>query len=90
MFVRSLYAYMHVDTPTHPPVIQNGVRRIPIPEIQAMIASIRTVSGCLVGSRSDRWMWMVGGWIYSKSVRWLVGLLIGQLRLDRWSVVSCQ
>ena len=56
MFVRSLYAYMHVDTPRQPPVIQNGVRRIQIPEIQAMIASIRTVSVCLVGSRSDRWM----------------------------------
>ena len=43
---------------------------------------VRTVSGWLVGSRSDRSM--AGGWIHSKPVGWLVCLLIGQLEV--WMV----
>ena len=43
---------------------KNGVRRIPIPEMQAMIAFKNCV--WLVGLRSVGYRWIVGGWIYSK------------------------
>ena len=61
-----------------------GVRRIQIPEIQAMIACKNCV--WLVRGRSDRWI--VGGWIYSKPVEWLVCLLLSVDWSDRWSVVA--
>ena len=57
------------------PTRQNGVRRISISEIQAMIACKNCV--CLVGLRSVWYTWIAGGWIYSKPVRWLHGLFAG-------------
>ena len=65
---------------------KNGVRRIPIPEMQAMIAFKNCV--WLVGLRSVGYRWIVGGWIYSKPVGWLVCLLLSIDWSDRWSVVG--
>ena len=46
---------------------------------------VRTVSGWLVCGRSD--IWIVGGWIYSKPVGWLICLLLSVVWSDLWSVV---
>ena len=62
-----------------------GVRRIPIPEIQAMIACKNCVWLVFCG-RSDRLI--VGGWIYSKPVGWFVCLLASVVWSDLWSVVG--
>ena len=64
---------------------KNEVRRIPIPEMQAMIAFKNCV--WLVGLRSVGYRWIVGGWIYSKPVGWLVCLLLSVDWSDGWSVV---
>ena len=59
-----------------------GVCRIPIPEIQAMIACKNCA--CMVG-----WFAVgrnVGGWIYSKPVGWLVVLFAAIGRLVGWMV----
>ena len=65
---------------------KNRLRRIPIPEMQAMIAFKNFV--WLVGLRSVGYRWIVGGWIYSKPVGWLVCLLLSVDWSDRWSVVG--
>ena len=62
---------------------ENGVRRIPIPELQAMIAFKNCV--WLVGLRSVGYRWIVGGWIYSKPVGWLVCFCYRSIgRMDGW------
>ena len=50
------------------------VPRIPVPEMQAMVAFKNCV--WLVVLRSVGYSWIVGGWIYSKPVGWLVCLLL--------------
>ena len=42
----------------------------------------------LVGLRSIGYRWIVGGWIYSKPVGWLVCLLLSVDWSDEWSVVG--
>ena len=51
---------------------KNWVGRIPVPEMQAMIPFKNCVWKVVL--RSVGYRWIVGGWIYSKPVGWLVCL----------------